>query len=65
MPSQVNEVIKLLSNAFRRSFDDYKGLYLFGAHLDGKEHEDEDIEIVELLSGREHLMKFSEGFMIF
>ena len=50
MPSQVNEVIKLLSNAFRRTFEDYKGLYLFGAYLDGdgKEHEDEDIEIVAL-----------------
>lgn len=48
MVSQVNEVIKQLSNAFRRTFDDYKGLYLFGVHLDGKEHEDEDIEIVAL-----------------
>lgn len=48
MASNVNEVIKHLSNAFRRTFEDYKGLYLFGAHLDGKQHEDEDIEIVAL-----------------
>ena len=48
MTSQVHEVIKSLSNIFRRNFEDYKGLYLFGAFLDGKEHEDEDIEIVAL-----------------
>lgn len=48
MASQVNEVIKRLSIAFKRTFEDYKGLYLFGAYLDGKEHEDEDIEIVAL-----------------
>lgn len=48
MASQVNEVIKHLSAAFKRTFEDYKGLYLFGAFLDGKEHEDEDIEIVAL-----------------
>lgn len=48
MVSQVNDVIKRLSIAFKRTFEDYKGLYLFGAFLDGKEHEDEDIEIVAL-----------------
>lgn len=48
MPSRVNDVIKLLCNTFRRTFDDFQGLYLFGAHLDGKEHEDEDIELVAL-----------------
>ena len=48
MAGQIHEVIKRLSNAFRKNFEDYKGLYLFGAYLDGKEHEDEDIEIVAL-----------------
>ena len=48
MSNKVHEVIKLLSGAFRRRFNDYKGLYLFGAYLDGQEHEDEDIEIVAL-----------------
>lgn len=48
MASHVNEVIKRLSIAFKRTFDDYKGLYLFGSFLDGKEHKDEDIEIVAL-----------------
>lgn len=48
MSTQVHEVIKLLSNAFRKKFDDYRGLYLFGACRDGQLHEDEDIEIVAL-----------------
>lgn len=48
MSNKVHEVIKLLSGAFRRRFNDYKGLYLFGAYLDGQEHEDEDVEIVAL-----------------
>ena len=48
MSSKVHDVIKTLSAAFRKSFNDYKGLYLFGAYLDEKEHEDEDIEIVDL-----------------
>ncbi len=48
MSNKVHEVIKLLSGALRRRFNDYKGLYLFGAYLDGQEHEDEDIEIVAL-----------------
>ena len=48
MTSKVHVVIKLLSGAFRKNFDDYGGLYLFGAYLDEKEHEDEDIEIVAL-----------------
>lgn len=48
MSTKVQEVIKLLSAAFRKKFDDYKGMYLFGAYLDGREHEDEDIELVAL-----------------
>lgn len=48
MSEKLNEVIKRLSNSFRKKFDDYKGLYLFGTYLDGKDHEDEDIEIVAL-----------------
>lgn len=48
MSEKSNEVIKRLSNSFRKRFDDYRGLYLFGAYLDGREHEDEDIEIVAI-----------------
>lgn len=48
MSNKVNDVIKILSNTFRKKFEDYKGLYLFGVYLDGKEHENEDIELVAI-----------------
>lgn len=53
MSTKVHEVIKLLSAVFRKKFDDYKGLYLFGTFLDGKEHDDEDIEIVALFENQD------------
>lgn len=48
MSEKIHDVIKLLSGAFRKKYSDYKGLYLFGASVDGKIHEDEDIEIIAL-----------------
>ncbi len=48
MSEKLNEVIRKLSNSFRKKFGDYKGLYLFGAYLDGQDHEDEDIELVAI-----------------
>lgn len=43
-----DEVIKALCNAFRKNFNDFKGIYLFGQFLDGKNHEGEDIELVAI-----------------
>lgn len=43
-----DEVIKALCSAFRKNFNDFKGIYLFGQFLDGKNHEGEDIELVAL-----------------
>ena len=48
MSSKIHDIIKVISAALRKSFNDYKGLYLFGAYLDENEHEDEDIEIVAI-----------------
>ncbi len=48
MSELVDQVILKLSNALRRRFNDFKGLYLFGVWLDGEEHKDEDIELVAL-----------------
>lgn len=48
MSEKLNNTIKELSNAFRKKFDDYRGLYLFGVYLDGKDHPDEDIEIAAI-----------------
>lgn len=44
----VDEVIFKLAKAFNRIFNDFKGMYLFGIHTDGKMHEDEDIELAAI-----------------
>jgi len=59
MSEKLHEVIKLLSGAFRKNFEDYKGMYLFGAYLDGKEHDDEDIELVALFSKTDKFVRES------
>lgn len=46
--ANLDEVILKLSKAFNRIFDDFKGIYVFGASTDGKIHENEDIELVAL-----------------
>ncbi len=48
MAKSVDEVILKLSKSFNMVFDDYEGVYLFGIHLDGKMHKDEDIELVAI-----------------
>lgn len=48
MSKTVDEVIMILAKTFRKRFEDFKGIYLFGTFLDGKPHEDEDIELVAL-----------------
>jgi len=48
MTKSVDEVILALSKTFRRRFEDFKGIYLFGAFLDGQLHDGEDIELVAL-----------------
>lgn len=44
----VDEVIFKLSNGFNQIFDDFQGMYLFGASIDGNIHEDEDIELAAI-----------------
>ena len=48
MSELLDEVISKLSNTLRRRFDDYKGLYLFGACVNGEIKEGEDIELVAI-----------------
>lgn len=48
MKNEVDEVISRLSKGFNLIFDDFKGMYLFGASIDGKIHEDEDIELAAI-----------------
>ena len=48
MTSPVHDVIKVLTSNLRKKFNDFKGVYLFGQFLDGKDHEGEDIEFVAI-----------------
>lgn len=52
MNSSAFDAIKVLASAFSRKFDDFEGIYLFGLFADGKEHVDEDIEIVALFGSQ-------------
>ena len=47
------EVIKVLSSRLKKQFDDFKGIYLFGQFLDGKDHEGEDIEMVAIFDAED------------
>lgn len=48
MAKTVDEVIMILAKRFRKRFEDFKGMYLFGTFLDGQPHDGEDIELVAL-----------------
>ena len=48
MKNTVDEVIFKLSKGFNQVFDDFKGMYLFGASTDGEIHPDEDIELAAI-----------------
>ena len=49
----VQDVIKKLSSKLCEEFDDYKGIYLFGQFVDGKQHEGEDIELVAIFESQD------------
>lgn len=42
------KVIKHLCLTFSKKFEDFKGIYLFGAYLNDVVNEDEDIELIAL-----------------
>lgn len=48
MANSVNDVILILTKEFNKQFPDFKGMYLFGKFLDGKMHEEEDIELAAI-----------------
>jgi len=48
LAQSVEEVIKTLIKSLSETFDDFRGLYLFGLFLDGQMHPDEDIELVAI-----------------
>lgn len=48
MQKYVEEAINLLNRALSERFDDFHGLYLYGVFTDGRNHRDEDIELVAI-----------------
>lgn len=60
MSNKIDEVITTLIKALKENFSDFKGLYLFGLYLDGKMHEDEDIELVAIFDNEQDKTKREE-----
>lgn len=63
MSNKIDEIVTELITSLKTEFKDFKGLYLFGLYLDGKMHDDEDIEFVAIFdneqdkSQREHIWR--------
>ena len=50
MQKQVESTINILKKQFNSKFDDFQGIYLYGIFTDGKNHPDEDIELVAIFN---------------
>ena len=48
MQKEVRETIELLIKALKETFDDFHGLYLYGAFVDGTNQKDDDLELVAI-----------------
>ncbi len=48
MSNKIDDIIIELIKDLKKEYSDFKGIYLFGLFLDGKMHEDEDIELVAI-----------------
>ncbi len=48
MSNKIDDIIVELIKSIKKDFSDFKGIYLFGLFLDGKMHDDEDIELVAI-----------------
>lgn len=48
MSNNIDEIITELIKSMKKEVEEFKGIYLFGLYLDGKMHEDEDIELVAI-----------------
>ena len=64
MSNKVDEVITSLIKSLKENFSDFKGIYLFGVYLDGKMHEDEDIELVAIFDNEQDKTKREETWRI-
>lgn len=57
MSDEIDKIIVELIKSLKRDFSDFKGIYLFGLFLDGKMHEDEDIELVAIFDNEQDKAK--------
>ncbi|MBR1943054.1 nucleotidyltransferase domain-containing protein [bacterium] len=48
MSNKIDEIIVELIKSLKQEYSGFAGIYLFGLYLDGKMHEDEDIELVAI-----------------
>ncbi len=53
MQKKVEDTINMLIKALSKRFDDFQGIYLYGTFLDGKFHQDEDIELVAVFDSED------------
>ncbi|MGN1125036.1 MAG: nucleotidyltransferase domain-containing protein [Candidatus Gastranaerophilaceae bacterium] len=53
MPNDIDGVIVDLIKNLKQEFLDFRGIYLFGLFLDGKMHQDEDIELIAIFDNEQ------------
>ena len=57
MPNSVDDIIVELIKDMKKAFFDFRGIYLFGLFLDGKMHQDEDMELVAIFDNEQDKSK--------
>ncbi len=57
MPNSVDDIIVELIKDMKKSFFDFRGIYIFGLFLDGKMHQDEDMELVAIFDNEQDKSK--------
>ena len=60
MSNKIDDIVTQLIKALKKDFSDFRGVYLFGLYLDGKMHDDEDIELVAIFDNEQDKTKREE-----
>lgn len=53
MQKFIEDAVHLLNKAFKETFDDFHGIYLYGVFTDGKPHPNEDVELVAIFEAED------------
>ena len=48
MPNSIDDIVVELIKDLKNAYTDFRGIYLFGVYIDGKMHQDEDMELVAI-----------------